>query len=96
MSLHLLLDSRAVQKNVDGISRFALNVTKCIMKKRPDWRITAVMNQEATFHLKNTEASILHDNSSRFTKGSNGRLSKKINDLSPDVFLNFSMAVTLK
>ncbi len=92
MSLHLLLDSRAVQKNVDGISRYALNVSRCIMRKRPDWRITAVMSQEASFHMEGTGATIVHDNSSRFRKRANGKLSERINSLSPDVFLNFSMA----
>ncbi len=92
MSIHLLLDSRAVQKNVDGISRFALNITRCLMKKRPDWRLTVVMNQDASFHMEGTGADIIHDSSSRFRKGPNRKLSARIDEIAPDAFLNFSMA----
>lgn len=92
MTPHLLIDARAVQKNVDGISRFALNVTKCIMEERPRWKISLLMQQNASFHMEGTNAAIIHDNSSRFRANSNKRLSQRINSLSPDVFLNFSMA----
>lgn len=92
MSLHLLIDSRAVQKNVDGISRFALNITKCILNSRPDWQLSVLMQESASFHMKETRANIIHDNTSRFTRASNRKLSERINDISPDVFLNFSMA----
>lgn len=92
MSPHLLIDARAVQKNVDGISRFALNVTKCIMENRREWKISLLMQQNASFHMEGTDAAIIHDNSSRFRANSNKKLSRRINSLSPDVFLNFSMA----
>ncbi len=92
MKFHLLLDARAVQKNVDGISRFSLNVTKCIIEKRPDWKITAIIGKEAAFHLENTGAEILIDDTSRFRERTNKKLAGRINKISPDVFLNFSMA----
>ena len=92
MSFNLLLDARAVQKNVDGISRFALNVTRCIIQKKPEWQISVIMKEDAAFHLKPTNASIIIDNSSRFRKRSNQKLSSRINHISPDAFLNFSMA----
>jgi len=92
MSLHLLIDARAVQKNVDGISRFSLNVTRCIMEKRPDWKITALIGTDAAFHLENTGAEVILDNSSRFKKSANRNLALRINKLAPDAFLNFSMA----
>ncbi|MCK5131032.1 MAG: glycosyltransferase family 4 protein [Candidatus Sabulitectum sp.] len=92
MSIHLLIDARAVQKNVDGISRFSLNVTKCIMEKRPEWKITALIGKDAEFHLENTGAEIILDDSSRFSTSANRKLSNRINIISPDAFLNFSMA----
>ncbi len=92
MKFHLLIDARAVQRNVDGISRFSLNVTRCIMKKRPDWKITALIGKDAAFHLENTGAEIIHDNSSRFSKRANRKLSNQIDEMAPNVLLNFSMA----
>ncbi len=92
MSVHLLIDARAVQKNVDGISRFSLNVTKCIIKKRPDWKITILIGEAAASHLENTKAEIIVDDSSRFRTSVNRKLSGQINEIAPDVFLNFSMA----
>lgn len=92
MKFHLLIDGRAVQRNVDGISRFSLNVTRCIMKKRPDWKITTLIGKDAAFHLENTGAKIIHEDSSRFSKHANRKLSNQIDELAPDVFLNFSMA----
>jgi glycosyltransferase involved in cell wall biosynthesis len=92
MSFHLLIDARAVQKNVDGISRFTLNVTRCIMEKRPDWKITALIGSDAAFHLENSGAEIILNNSSRFKASANKNLALRVNKLSPDVFLNFSMA----
>lgn len=92
MSLHLVLDSRAVQKNVDGISRFALNVTRSILEKRPDWKVSVIIGNDSSFHMKDSGADLIYDNSSRFRKSANRDLSKRINDLKPDVFLNFSMA----
>lgn len=91
MSFHLLIDARGIQKNVDGISRYSLNVTKCIRKKRPEWKITALINKKAAFHLENIDIDIITVDSSRFKPHSNKRLSELINRLSPDVFLNFSM-----
>lgn len=92
MSLRLLLDCRAVQKNVDGISRFALNVSRCIMESRPEWKISALMCEDAAFHMEDSGAEIIKDNSSRFKAGANKALSTRINEIGPDVFLNFSMA----
>ncbi len=92
MSIHLLIDARAVQKNIDGISRFSLNITKCILNKRPDWKITALIGKNAAFHLDNTGVGIILDDSSRFSSRANKRLTMRINSISPDVFLNFSMA----
>ena len=92
MSFHLLIVARALQKNVDGISRFTLNVTRCIIGKRPDWKITTLVGKDAAFHLENTEAGIILDNSSRFSASANKKLSSRVHDISPDVFLNFSMA----
>ena len=92
MKSHLLIDARAVQKNVDGISRFSLNVTKCIIEKRPDWRISALIGEEGAFHLDGTGVEVLIDDSSRFRAKVNKKLAERINVISPDVFLNFSMA----
>lgn len=92
MSIHLLIDARAVQKNVDGISRFALNVTRCMIKKRPEWKISAIVQNNASFHFENTEAEIMLDNSPRFRRGADKKLSERINAMKPEVFLNFSMA----
>jgi len=91
MSLHLMLDSRAVQKNVDGISRVALNVTKSILEKRPDWKVSVIIGRDAAFHMDGAGAELIYDNSSRFRKSANRELSKRINEISPDIFLNFSM-----
>ncbi|PIE52874.1 hypothetical protein CSA37_04320 [Candidatus Fermentibacteria bacterium] len=91
MSFHLLVDSRAVQKNVDGISRFALNVTKCIKRKRPDWKITALISSDASFHMTGSGVEILHNNSSRFSKRANRKVAEIINEAKPDVYLNYSM-----
>ncbi len=91
MSFHLLLDARGIQKNVDGISRYSLNVTKCIKKKRPDWKITALIGTDASFHLEKIGIEIITQNSSRFVSSSNKKLTNLINQISPDVFLNFSM-----
>jgi glycosyltransferase involved in cell wall biosynthesis len=77
---------------VDGISRFALNVSKCIAHERPDWKISALMNGSAAFHLDSKRFSILEDESSRFARGPNNRLASRIEAVCPDVFLNFSMA----
>ncbi len=92
MNCHLLIDARAVQKNVDGISRFSLNVTKCIIEKRPNWKLTVLIGKNSAFHLKDTGVDILVDDSSRFSARAGKKLSTQINELSPDVFLNFSMA----
>ena len=92
MSINLLIDARAVQKNVDGISRFSLNVTKCIAKKRPDWKISALVGNDVAFHLENSGINTISDNSSRFSTRANKKLADRINEMSPDVFLNFSMA----
>lgn len=92
MSIHLLIDARAVQKYVDGISRFSLNVTKCILKKRPNWKITVLIGKDSASLIENTEIEILLDNSSRFSTRASRRLTDRINKISPDVFLNFSMA----
>ncbi len=92
MSIHLVIDARAVQKNIDGISRFSLNVTRCILNKRPDWKVTALAGKNAAFHLDDTGAEVIIDDSSRFSSRANKKLTKRIDSISPDVFLNFSMA----
>ncbi|MCK5786139.1 MAG: glycosyltransferase family 4 protein [Candidatus Sabulitectum sp.] len=92
MSINLLIDARAVQKNVDGISRFSLNVTKCIAKRRPDWKITALVGNDVAFHFESSEINTISNSSSRFSTHANKRLTDRINKISPDVFLNFSMA----
>lgn len=92
MSLHVLFDCRAVQKNVDGISRFALNVSRCICESHSDWKISALMREDAAFHMNDSGTEIITDNSSRFNASANRALSNRIDELSPDVFLNFSMA----
>ena len=92
MSIHLLIDARAMQKNIDGISRFSLNVTRCILKKRPDWKVTVLTGKDAAFHLDDTGTEVIIDDTSRFSSRANKKLTKRINSISPDVFLNFSMA----
>ena len=91
MSFHLLLDARGIQKNVDGISRYSLNVAKCIRNKRPEWKITALIGSDASFHLEKIGIEIIKHNSSRFKPSSNKKITELINEISPDVFLNFSM-----
>ena len=91
MSFHLLIDARGIQKNVDGISRYSLNVTKCIKTKKPEWKITALVNKKAAFHLDKIGIDVVVYDSSRFKPSSNKKLTDLINKISPDVFLNFSM-----
>ncbi|MBD3276899.1 MAG: glycosyltransferase [Candidatus Aegiribacteria sp.] len=90
--MHVLTDARAVQKYVDGISRYSIGVLKALAALRPEWRITAMADPSALPLLKDLNIEAIESRVPRFKTGENRKLSPVIEEMEPDVYFNFSMA----
>lgn len=90
--MHVLTDARAVQKCVDGISRYSIGVLRALSALRPEWRITALADPSALPLLQELDIETVKSDVPRFRSGENRKLAPAIEDIQPDVYFNFSMA----
>jgi len=90
--MDILADARALLETVDGISRYSLNMIRCISKLRPDWNITVFVPRKAAYHLKGVQVLNVIEDRPRFSLNERIQLAPLIDSLKPDVYVNFSMA----
>ena len=89
--MFLVADARAVQKNLDGIGRYAVNALRTLTEIRPDWKISVIIGRDGACHLKEISVDCIISDVPRFRWGENTNLVSLIDSLGADVYLNFSM-----
>lgn len=90
--MYLIADARAVQQNIDGIGRYAVNVVRTLTGIRPDWKISVITGRDGAYHFAGIPVECIISDVPRFRWGENSGLTPLINSSGADAFLNFSMA----
>lgn len=90
--MHLLMDARALQIHVDGISRYSLGVIKALSELEPGWKLSVIVNPEAVPHVEDLDVVPVICSAVRFRPGENRELIPLIESSGADCYLNFSMA----
>ncbi|MCK4506563.1 MAG: glycosyltransferase family 4 protein [Candidatus Aegiribacteria sp.] len=90
--MKILIDARALQEHMDGISRYSLGVLNGMLKEEPDWEYTALINRNAVMHLKDISMEYMISDVRRFSRGENKHLNGFIDSIGADIYLNLSMA----
>jgi glycosyltransferase involved in cell wall biosynthesis len=90
--MHLLMDSRALQINIDGIGRYSLGVVEALSRLKRGWRFSVIANPETSVYFKDLNAETVICKTERFRPGENRELLPVIESVEPDCYLNFSMA----
>ncbi|MCD4700575.1 MAG: glycosyltransferase family 4 protein [Candidatus Aegiribacteria sp.] len=90
--MHLLMDARALQIHVDGISRYSLGVIKALSDLKPNWKLSVIANSEAAPHVESLPVEVIISSAMRFRSGENRELIPLIESSGADCYLNFSMA----
>ncbi len=90
--MHLLMDARALQKHIDGISRYSLGVINALSGLEPGWKLSAIVNPEAAPHVEGLSVEQVISSTARFHRGENRELVPLIESSGADCYLNFSMA----
>ncbi|MCK4671128.1 MAG: glycosyltransferase family 4 protein [Candidatus Aegiribacteria sp.] len=90
--MKILIDARALQEHVDGISRYSLGVLKALMREKPGWDCSVLINRNAVTHLENLNMEYLLSDVRRFSRGENKHLNGFIDSIGADIYLNLSMA----
>ena len=92
MSMKLLLDARAARQTADGITRFSLNATRALERLRGQWKLSVLVHPSGCRHFEPLNVELVPCSVPRFVPGENRRLIPLLRKLSPDVYLNYSMA----
>lgn len=90
--MKILIDARAVQEHVDGISRYSLGVLNALQREEPDWEYSVLINRNASSHLEDMNVTCLLSDVRRFSRGENKHLNGFIDSIGADIYLNLSMA----
>ena len=90
--MHVLMDARAVQTYIDGISRYSIGVTKALSGLKPDWKLSVVVNPAAVSHFEQLPVELIISTVGRFSAAESSRLVPLIESSGADCYLNFSMA----
>jgi glycosyltransferase involved in cell wall biosynthesis len=90
--MKILIDARALQEHVDGISRYSLGVLNGMLKEEPDWEYSALINRNAVTHLKDINMEYMISDVRCFSRGENKHLNGFIDSIGADIYLNLSMA----
>lgn len=92
MNTRILLDARAAQRTVDGITRFSIEVTGQLGRLNGGWKMAVLVHPSAAGHFETMGVEVIHSTVPRFKPGEDARLSPVIRRYKPDVYVNFSMA----
>lgn len=92
MSIRILLDARAAQRTVDGITRFSMEVTRQLARLREDWDMAVLVHPSAACHFEPLGVEVIQSTVPRFKPGEDARLTPLFRRLKPDAYVNFSMA----
>ncbi len=90
--MHLLMDARALQKHIDGISRYSIGVIAALAKVKPDWKLSVLVNPRAASHLADLNVKTVESTVPRFSFRENRELVPLIESSGADCYLNCSMA----
>ncbi len=92
MEMKILIDARALQEHVDGISRYSLGLLNALLEEKPDWDYRVLINRNAAGHLEDMDITYLLSDVRRFSPGENKHLKGFIDSIGADIYLNLSMA----
>ena len=90
--MHLLMDARALQIHIDGIGRYSLGVMDALSRLEPDWKLSVIVNPEASAHVNALPVETIVSSALRFRHGENRKLIPLIESSGANCYLNFSMA----
>ncbi len=90
--MKILIDARALQEHVDGISRYSLGVLNALLREKPDWEYSVLVNRNAVAHIDDMNVTCLPTDVRRFSRGEKRHLSEFIDSIGADIYLNLSMA----
>ena len=90
--MKILIDARALQEHVDGISRYSLGVLKAMLREKPDWDYRVLINRNAVTHFEDMNMEYLISDVRRFSCGENKHLNGYVDSIGADIYLNLSMA----
>ncbi len=90
--MQLIMDARALQKQVDGIGRYSLGVMEALSRLEPDWTLSVIVNPEAAVHVEALHVETIVSSAARFRHEENRELTPLIESSGADCYLNFSMA----
>ncbi len=90
--MRILIDARALQEHVDGISRYSLGVLNAMLKEKPDWDYTVIINRNAVMHLEDMNVTCLLSDVRRFSHGEKRLMNGFVDSIGADIYLNLSMA----
>ncbi len=85
------MDARALQIQVDGISRYSLGVIEALSRLEPGWKLSVIVNPEAVPHLETLPVKPVISSAARFRHGENRKLVPLIESSGANCYLNFSM-----
>lgn len=92
MKTRILLDARAAQRTIDGITRFSIEVTGRLAQQRKGFHLSVLVHPSASAHFEPMDLEVIHSTVPRFKPGEDSRLSPFIGRFKPDAYINFSMA----
>lgn len=92
MSTRILLDARAAQRTIDGITRCAVEVTGQLGSQQKGWNLAVLVHPSAADHFENMGVEVIHSTVPRFKPGEDARLSPFVRGYKPDAYVIFSMA----
>lgn len=90
--MHLMIDARALQIQIDGIGRYSLGVMEALARLEPGWDISVIVNPESVQHVEHLPYETVISSAARFRRGENRELVPLIESSGADCYLNFSMA----
>lgn len=90
--MKILIDARALQEHVDGISRYSLGVLNALLREKPDWDYSALMSRNAAAHLEDMNIACMPTDVRRFSRREKIFLSEFIDSTGADIYFNLSMA----
>jgi len=88
----ILLDARAAQQTIDGITRFSMEVTGQLGRLERGWDLAVLAHPSAADHFGPMGVEVIHSTVPRFKPGEDARLSPVVRRYKPDAYVNFSMA----
>lgn len=90
--MKILIDARALQEHLDGISRYSLGVLNALLREKPDWDYSVLINRNAIKSLEDIRVEYFPSDIRRFSRGERRHLRKFIDSIGADIYFNLSMA----